>query len=146
MIRILDDLVLLKEIDTIDGLDYNSSQLKRKHPEKVIVIKRVSFIKREVLCEKANRETTDLSNYLQISELAEQLSISKLSFINRINFMEATGSKFFNYKKIAGIHFIKVDEELKQLFLNFQPFIATLRDGDIMIHCRLLGDLKIGFY
>ena len=127
MIRTLDDLALLKEIDTLN-LSYTSSQLRREHKNKIVIIKHTAFIKKEVLCEIAKEKTTDLSDYLHIGELADQLSITKPAILRRIFFMRATGLEMFSYKKINKMYFIKVDKDLKYLFQNYQPFIVAYHD------------------
>lgn len=145
MIRSLDGLALLKEIDTLH-LDYTSKELKEKQKDKLVVIKHTSFIYKEVLCEVAREKVTDLSDYIHIGELADQLSIHKNALIRRIEFSRKTGTKLFDWKKINNMYFVKVDQDLKFLLQNYQPFVACFNDVDNIVHCRLFGDLKIGFY
>jgi hypothetical protein len=146
MIRPLDDLILLREIDNLKNIDYTSSCLKKRHPHKVVVIRRVSYVKKDVVCDTALKNCTDLTNYLQLGELADQINIRKQSLLDRISFMEKTNAKWFGYKKICGIWYIKVSDIMKQNLLQYQPFLATLSDANNLIECELLGDLRIGFY
>lgn len=146
MIRLLDGLVLLKEVDEIKGVKHNSNQLKKLHPEKVIIMRHTSYIYRDVLCDTAQKHITNLDDYIQLGELVDYICINKTLVRERINFMEKTGSKFFEYIVVAGMHFIKLDSEFKYLLQNFQPFLANLQDTENILYCKLLGDLKIGFY
>ena len=146
MIRFLDDLVLLKEVDDIAGAKHNSTQLKKLYPEKIIIIRRTSFIYRDVLCETAKAAVTPLDDYVQLGALIENMRISKNQFLKRLRFMEKTGTKIFDYIKLNNIYFIKITQEFKHLAQNFQPFVANYDDASNLVHCLLLGDLKIGFY
>jgi hypothetical protein len=146
MIRLLEGLVLLKEIDQIGGAQYDSHQLRCMHPDKVVVMRHTSYIYKDVLCDVAQREVTNLDDYIPLGELVERLSIRKEAFIKRIQIMASTGSKFFDYVMVCGIYFIKLDDEFKYLFQNYQPFKANLDDANNMHYCKLLGDFKIGFY
>lgn len=146
MIRLLDDLILLKEIDEIDGVRYSSEQLKKMFPEKVVVIRHTSYIYKDVLCEIARENATTLDDYIQAGELIEVLSANKSLIKDRIKFMKKTKIDLFEYLSISNVYFVKLDEEFKYLFQNFQPFLANFADGDNLLHCKRLGDLKIGFY
>ncbi|MBE0498593.1 MAG: hypothetical protein IBX43_05050 [Campylobacterales bacterium] len=146
MIRILNDLALLKEVDEIEGALYSSSELKQMFPEKIVVIRHTSYIYRDVLCEIAREKVTQLDDYIPLGELVDSLSVHKSLIKERINFMKKTGTSLFEYTMISNINFIKLDEEFKYLFQNFQPFLASFQDTQNLVHCRLLGDLKIGFY
>lgn len=146
MIRLLDDLVLLKEIDEIAGVQFNSEQLKKMYPEKIVVIRHTSYIYRDALCAIALENATPLNDYIQAGELIEVLAANKSLIKDRIKFMKKTKIDLFEYISIANIYFIKLDEEFKHLFQNYQPFLANFADGDNLLHCKRLGDLKIGFY
>lgn len=146
MIRLLDGLVLLKEVDEIDGIKHNSNQLKKMYPEKVIVIRHNSYIYKNVLCSRAQEKITELDNYIQLGALSENMSITKKQFLQRLKFMEKTGIKIFDYIMVSNVYFIRLDTEFKYLFQNYIPFVANYGDADNLVHCRMLGDLKIGFY
>jgi len=146
MIRLLDGLVLLKEIDEIDGIGYTSSQLKIMHPEKIIVIRHNSYIYNSALCDIAKKNVTNLDDYVQLGALSENINITKKQFLQRLRFMEKTGTKIFDYIMVSNIYFIKLDDEFKYLLQNFIPFVATYADAQHIVHCKMLGDLKIGFY
>lgn len=146
MIRLLDNLVLLKEIDRIKGAKFSSEQLKKKYPDKIVVIRHISYIYRDVLCAVSIEQATTLDNYIQAGDLVEALSANKLLIKDRIKFMRQTNIKLFEYLYIANVYFVKLDEELKYLFQNYQPFLASYRDSSNLVHCKLLGDMKIGFY
>lgn len=146
MIRMLDGLALLKEVDQIDGVQYNSSQLRSMYPDQIVVMRHTSYIYKSCLCDVARENVTNLDYYIQLGEFAEELKIRKDVISERIYFMEKTGSLFFDYIVICGMKFISIDREFKYLFQNFQPFLAGYNDTDHIRHCKLLGDLKIGFY
>jgi hypothetical protein len=146
MIRFLDGLALLREVDDVKGISYNSVSLRKKHPDKIVVIRHSSYVYREVLCDISSKLVTNLDDYVPLGELAESMKINKRILFQRIDFMEKTGTKLFDYKNIKGMIFIKLDAEFKYLFQNFQPFYAGICDRDNFIHCKLLGEMPIGFY
>jgi len=145
MIRLLEGLVLLKEINELDGCAYSSAQLMDMYPKSIVVYRHIKYIYRDVLPEYIAERLTVLDDYIQLGELVEQVSINRNIIRKRIAFMKQTGIHLFDYEMVSGIFFIKLDEEFKYLFQNFQPFLATLQDLNLE-HCKLLGDLKIGFY
>ncbi len=146
MIRFLDGLALLKEVDMINGVRYTSTQLRKMYPDKIVVIRHTSYIYRDVLCDIASKCVTNLDDYVQMGELIDNLGIQKSIIKERIRFMEHTGARFFEYIIVSGIQFIKLDSEFKYLFQNYQPFVAEFSDAHNLIHCKLLGEIKIGFY
>ncbi len=148
MIRTLDGLVLIKEINMINGTLYSAKELQKMYPDKIVVIRHTSYIYSEVLCDVAKNNVTILDDYVQLGELIEVLSVNKLLFSERISFMKKTKSKIFDYITVSNIIFIKLDKELKYLFQNFHPYLVRYghKQNDEMLHCHLLGDLKIGFY
>ena len=146
MIRVLDGMVLLKEIDDIDGECMKSDELKKIYPEKVFVIRHNSYIYRDVLCEESQEMVTNLDDYVPVGELADALSVRKEIFLSRIEFMKRIGEKWFEYITIKGMHFIKLDKDVKHLMQNYQPFLANMQDAENLVHCKLIADLKVGFY
>lgn len=151
MIRLLDDLVLLKEVDNVRGISYTSTCLRNKHPEKIVVIRHTAYVKKEVLCQVALDQLTDLTNYIQLGELAEQIKFRKKILLDKIYYMEETkrngaGINMFDYIQVSGIYFIRLSENFKFLLQNYQPFLATYDDAKNMRYGDMLGDLKIGFY
>ncbi len=146
MIRMLDNLALLKEIDMIPGVKKRSTHIKKMHPEKIVVIRHTSYVYRDVLCDVAKKSATPLDDHIQLGELVDYISINKSLILERIKFSQKIGVKLFDYAVVAGMYFIKIDNDMKYLLQNYQPFLANLSDADSMVHCRLLGDLKIGFY
>jgi len=146
MIRLLEGLVLLKEIDKIEGLVYTSDDLRKMYPDKIVVIRRTSFIYRSVLCERAAALATNLDDYVQLGELAEQTRVKKDLIQERIWFMQKTKAEFFDYITLCGMHFVKLDDEFKYLFQNYIPFHANSGDVNIIRHCKLLGDIRLAFY
>lgn len=146
MIRPLDNLVLLKELDEIEGVKHSSKQLQKLYPHKIVVIRHTSYIYKDVLCDVARERATQLDDYIQAGELIEVLNANKSLIKDRIRFMKQTGIPLFEYLLVANVYFVKLDEELKHLFQYYQPFLAKFTDGEHLLHCRLLGDLKIGFY
>ena len=60
--------------------------------------------------------------------------------------MERTGAVIFDHITVSNVRFIKLDNEFKYLFQNFYPFLAKFHDYENIVHFKLLGDLKIGFY
>ena len=148
MIRPLDDLALLKEIDEISEIDYDSTYLRKQYPSKIVIIRHTAFIKKEVLCDKAINKVTNLTNYLQMGELTEQISLNNRALREKIYYMKKTGMEIFDYKIICGIYFIGVSNKFKELLQEYQPFLASYNDAENMIYGKslMLGDLKIGFY
>jgi hypothetical protein len=146
MIRLLENLVLLKEVDEIDGVRHRSDELRRMYPDRIVVIRHNSYIYRDVLCDIALGGVTNLDEYVPLGEFVDQVKIQKSLVRDRIRFMERTGAKFFEYMKVGNVIFIKLDDEFRYLMQNYQPFLASLRDAPHVEHCKLLGDLKIGFY
>jgi hypothetical protein len=151
MIRALDDLILLKEIDNVIGIDYTSSELRKKFPKKIVVIRRISYIKKDVVCDTALSQVTDLTNYIQLGELAETIGIERVNLVEKILFMKkcqefGKGIDIFDYKMICNIYFIKMHSTFKEKIMTYQPFLATYKDAENMICGDMLGDLKIGFY
>jgi hypothetical protein len=146
MIRLLEGLVLLKEVDEIRGARYTGEELRRMYPEKIVVIRHNSYIYRDALCDVLRRNVTVLDDYVPLGEFVEHVKIQKSLLRSRIDFMEKTGSRFFDYMKVGNVLFVKIDAEMKHLLQHYQPFLASLRDAEHVVHCKLLGDLKIGFY
>ena len=146
MIRVLDGLVLLKEVDDIEDGCKKSDELKKLYPEQVFVIRHNSYIYRDVLCQKAREHVTNLDDYVPVGELADTLSVRKEIFLNRIEFMKNIGEQWFNFVTIKGMHFIKLEKDVKELMLNYQPFLASMQDSENIVHCKLIADLKVGFY
>jgi hypothetical protein len=146
MIRVLDGMVLLKEVDDIDGIEWSSDRLKKQYPDKVFVIRHNSYIYRDVLDESVIEKTTNLDDYVPVGELADALSVRKEIFLNRIEFMKNIGEEWFEYITIKGMHFIKLEQDVKELMLKYQPFLANMQDANNLVHCKLIADLKVGFY
>jgi hypothetical protein len=146
MIRLLDDLVLLKEIDEIEGLGYTAKYIQKNHPEKIVIIRHTAYVYRDILCELAQAKTTKLDDYIPLGELVDVLCVQKHIIFDRINFMKKNDSFFFDFINNKNLYFIKIDAEFKYLFQNFQPFLASFSDAENLVHCKLLGDIKIGFY
>lgn len=145
MIRLLDDVFLLKEIDEV-SLSYSSEDIRRKHADKIVIIRHSAYIYKNVLCEKAHERLTDLSDYVLLGELANHLSVDKRLLIRRIKFMEKTNTCFFEYMELRGNYYIKLCKTKQRLFQEFQPFLIELRDPKNVVHSTMLGDLAIGFY
>lgn len=145
MIRLLDGLVLLKEIDEIDGEFYTSKYFRENHNEDLVFIRRVAYIYAHALPSELRSRVTLLDDYIPIGELASYASIQKCIFDERFKFMKHTGEKLFDYIVLGGIRFIQLDQKFKHLLQNYQAFHATLQDYDLK-HVHVLGDIKIGFY
>jgi len=151
MIRHLEDLVLLKEVDAVRGLAYSANTLRKKYPEKSVVIRHIAYAKKEILCDHALNQVTDLSEYVQLGELADHMGVRKKILLDKIYFMEESkrhgrGIALFDYLNVGGIYFIKLSNKLRHNFENYQPFLATYGDAQNMVCGEMLGDLKIGFY
>lgn len=146
MIRVLDGMALLKEVDDIEDTVLKSDDLKKMYPDKIFVIRHNNYIYRDALCENARKEVTNLDDYVPIGELADVLSVRKEIFLNRIEFMKKIGEKWFEYVTIKGMHYIKLEKDVKELMMNYQPFLANLQDAHNVVHCKLIADLKVGFY
>lgn len=146
MIRPLDDLVLLREIDEIEGLDYNSAKLRKDYPNEIVVIRRVAFIKKAVLCDKAREKATDLSAYIQLGQFVEAVNIDKRRVLERIYYMEEFKVEIFNYIKVCNMWFLKIEDDVKELFLTHTPFLVTFHQKEKVVDLKLIGDIKVGFY
>ncbi|MEA2017792.1 MAG: hypothetical protein U9N59_05030 [Campylobacterota bacterium] len=146
MIRTLDNLVLLKEVMKVSDNSISRFHLEKKHPNKVIVVKKNSFVYKDIIDNEVASKTTDLSNYLLITELADSLLIDKKTILQRIYFMEKTGIKLFDFIKVCDIYFIKVCDKFKALIQQYQAYLVSLKDTRVYKDFYLLGDLKVGFY
>ena len=145
MIRLLDGLVLLKEVDTIEGAQYSSLELRDMYPHALVVIRHNTYIYKHFLCKVAQEKATMLDDYIQLTELSEYASIAKELFQRRISFMKINNAHLFEWIKIANIIYIKMDQEFKHLIQNYQPFYANLTNTNL-VAVKLIGDIKIGFY
>lgn len=145
MIRLLDGLVLLKEVDDLKDCQHSSSRLKKAHPDSIVIIRRVAYIYASVLEPELRARLTILDDFIPLGVLASSVSIDKGLLKERLRFMNATGVELFKYLVVGNVGFIGLDSEFKYLFQNYQPFLATLQDYNL-VHCKMLGDLKIGFY
>jgi len=97
MIRVLDGLILLKEIDDLDCDCKKSQELKELYPDKVFVIRHHSYIYSDVLCEETLKRVTILDNYVTIGELSEILGVRREVFFRRIEFMQKIGERWFEF-------------------------------------------------
>jgi len=148
MIRFLDGLVLLKEVDGISGISKTASQLRKNNSDSIVIIRHTPYIYRDVLCDVAKEKSTSLDDYIQMGELADKMSIQKLNLSKRIKMMKANPEiKLFEFLQIGDIYFVKIDKEMRYLLQHYQPFYATLRDMNMPnIKVYPLGDIPIGFY
>jgi len=148
MIRLLDGLALLKEVDTIDGVSMTSAQLRKNNPDSIVTIRHTPYIYRDVLCRVAQDNVTPLDDYVQMGELADRMSTQKLNFSKRIKIMKQNPDiKLFDFLQIDDIYFVKIDKEMKYLLQHYQPFYATLKElSNPNTKVKMLGDLRIGFY
>ncbi|MCX6076020.1 MAG: hypothetical protein NTW78_03945 [Campylobacterales bacterium] len=148
MIRFLDGLVLIKEIEELRDLSYTVSELKKMYHDKIVIIRHTAYIYRECLCNIAQKNTTVLDDYIQVGELADRMSINKSNIRDRIDIMKKNPhSKLFDFLEIGDVQFIKIDNEFKFLLQNYQPFYAGLKSiSNPEIRVKLLGDLIVGFY
>jgi len=148
MIRLLDGLVLLKEIDTIAGVSKTSAQLRKFNASSIVTIRHTPYIYKSALCDVARSKATSLDDYVQMGELADKMSTQKLNISKRIKIMKANPDiKLFDFLQIGDIYFVKIDKEMRYLLQHYQPFYATLKDMSIPnIKVHLFGDMPIGFY
>jgi len=148
MIRFLDGLVLLKELDDISGAKTLSYKLRKQHNESIVTINRTAYIYRYLLDEETQKIVTNLDDYVQVGVLADKISTDRLNIKKRIKLMKANPQlNLFEYLEVAGQYFIKMDAELKYLLTYFQPFSATLIElSKPDIKLKMLGDFRIGFY
>lgn len=148
MIRLLDGLALLKEVDTIDGVSMSSSELRKQKSDSIISIRHTPYIYRDSLCAVARKGVTCLDDYVQMGELADRMSAHKINFSKRIKIMKQNPEiKLFEFLQIEDIYFIKIDKEMKYLLQHYQPFYATLQElRNPNTKVKMLGDLRIGFY
>jgi hypothetical protein len=148
MVRFLDGLCLLKEVDTIEGARYSSTELKQMYPDRVVVIRHASYIYTECLCDVARDGVTRLDEYIHVGEIADRMSMKKEHIQARIRCMKKNPQRsMFEFLEVCNMYFIKLDKEFRYLFENFQPFSVKLKElDDPNIQVKLLGDIKIGFY
>lgn len=146
MIRMLDNLALMIEIDRLEACPYTASKIRNLHPEKVIKIHTYTYIYRDVLDEDIRSMVTNLDNYLPLGLLRQELGVHKSLFKKRFKFMEESGTKLFDYINVGGVIFIRIDDEFKYLFSHYTPFIANFGDARSTKYLKLIGDIKIGFY
>jgi len=146
MIRLLENLALLKEVIAIGGNRYKAANIKKNHPHKIVIIKHTAYVYKDILEDSVAHKVTNLDDYVPLGEFEEFVSISRTALRERIYFMNRTGIKIFDYKLICNQYFLKIDDEFKYLLQNYQPFIASLKDLKRVKHCKLIGDLKVGFY
>lgn len=145
MIRLLDDVFLLKEIDTVN-LGYSSEYIRKKHPDKIIIMRHIAYIYKEVMDEEAHQKLTDLSDYVLLGEFANHICYDKRLILRRIDFMQKSKVKLFDYMELCGNYYIKLCDMKKNLFQEFQPFVLQLSDPRRVKHHTMIGDLAIGFY
>lgn len=145
MIRLLDDVFLLKEIDTVD-LGYSAENIRKKHPDKIVVIRHLAYVYKEVLCDDARKKLTDLSDYVLVGELANHISVDKRVLMKRISFMEKSKVRLFDYMELCDNYYVKLCATKKKLFQEYQPFLIQINDPRNIEHHTTLGDLAIGFY
>ncbi|MFW9627662.1 MAG: hypothetical protein ACMV1K_13130 [Sulfurospirillum sp.] len=145
MIRLLDDLFLLKEIDEVD-LPYDSVYIRNKYPDKIVVMRHVAFIYKSVLDKEANEKLTDLSNYILVGEFASHICVHKSFLFRRIDFMKKTKIKLFNYMELCNNYYIELCDTNKRLFQEYQPFVIKFNEPIEIEHHITVGDIAIGFY
>lgn len=113
---LLNNLALLREVDTIEGVKYNSNQLRKLYPEKIVIINNTDFIFRDVLCRVAKKNVTRLNNYIHLGELSDYLKKNTtyikskiISVENDINFT------LFEFIMVANIPFVRLTKELEDI-------------------------------
>lgn len=112
----LHNLALLREVDSIIGVKYNSNQLKKLYPEKIIVINNTDFISKRALCKVAKKETTELSNYIHLGELSDYINNNSIHVQNKLNSVKDNiNSTLFEFIMVANIPFVKLTKELEEI-------------------------------
>ncbi len=151
MLRSFDNLALLKEIKELQGAAF-ADKLQRDFADKIVVFNHVSFIPRDLLSEDLQTKVTNLDNYFLLGYLCKEFGIHKTTFRKRIKLMKTQGVKYFNYKQICNLYFIKVDDEQKRLLQSYEGATASLKylvsqsDEKWMKGIVLLGDISIVLY
>ncbi|MDQ7067757.1 MAG: hypothetical protein Q9M40_07180 [Sulfurimonas sp.] len=130
MMRLLDNLIVLKEIDSLD-LGYSSADLRERYPHKIVVIRKISYIYKDVLCDEAKQKITSLDDYIQMGALAEVASMEKDLFNTRIMFKKNNPNAFafdmFEYIKVCNIIYLKIDTDFKYLLKKLPTFLRKLK-------------------
>lgn len=154
MFRRFTDLIAVNEVEKKFGLSFKEN-IMAENPNKVIVIKRGTYLKKEVFTNEQLEVLTDLSFYVQPSTLNDLVGICEKSIRKKIHFMEEFKKQnnsdnlkgvLFDYTNICGKWFIKLDEEFLHLLETKIAFVANFDDAKNMTDMKLLGDIKVGFY
>jgi hypothetical protein len=145
MIRVLDGLVLLKSLSSY----CDTTKLEARYKNSIVILRKIKYIYKDVLPQRLKDKSESLDDCVSYRELCDRIGISNNSFLyNDIKLMEISpiDISLFEFKKIQDIYFIKLNQEQKELFLNFQPFVVK---KDSVVYAKAfstIGSLKLGFY
>ncbi len=109
----LDDLALLKEVDLLKGIKYNSNRLKKLHPDKIVTINNTQFIQKKVLCSKARQAITKLNNHVHLGELTDYFNKYKDFIQNEMGLLKSEHNDFFEFTMVANVPFVKLNQDIK---------------------------------
>lgn len=145
MIRFLDELAMLREVDMV-GSRYSSDRLKAMYPNDVVIINHIAYIYRDKLCEEVRERVTDLDGYVQLGDLVSFLGCHKKIFRDRFKFMEESGVELLRSINLCGVRMIHIEDDIRLLMHQYQPSVISLKDGGHVAAMKLIGDIKIGFF
>ncbi|WP_373070668.1 helix-turn-helix domain-containing protein [Sulfurimonas sp.] len=112
-LTMLNDLVLLKEIDLVQGIKYNSKQLKERYPNKIVTVNNTQFIQKKVLCNKAKQAVTQLNNHVHLGELTDYIKKHKNFIQNETALLKNERNDFFEFTMVANVPFVKLNQDIK---------------------------------
>ena len=113
---LLNNLALLREVDMIEGVKYNSDQLKKLYPDKIVIVNNTDFICRGALCRVAKKNVTLLENYVHLGELSDYLKKNTPFIKDKIASIENDiDYNLFEFIMVANIPFVKITKELEEI-------------------------------
>lgn len=149
MLRTFENLALLKEVRDLAGVEYES-QLKKVHRKNIISINRVAFLPKHLLDDNLQKRVTNLDNYFLMAYLCKELGINKSTFRSRIKIMQTQKVRFFDFKKVCDLYFIRVNDVQKELLQKYEAVkinIKCMNDNqEWMKGLILFGDISVVLY
>lgn len=138
------DYFLLKEVTKITGKSTN--YYLSTHKDEIIVLRHARYIKRNCIEYKHRSKLTSLYNLIPLKELAEKLTLARGPLEDRYEFMKKHNNLiYFNYVEVENIVFIEIDETLKRLLEEYEPFIISIKE-DYEKYCLATFYHFAGFY
>lgn len=152
MLHSFENLALLREIREVAGIEVEK-QLRCKYKKELVMISRVAFLPRSLLGEALESQITNLDNYFLMAYLCKELGIHKDTFRDRIRIMQKQDVKFFDFKKIGGLYFIKVTDEQREwlkkyeaIKINKSDILENKNEKEWLRGVILFGDIGVVVY